>query len=464
MKRLGRFVAIAGRNGAGKSRLLNALERALADRSNALSQMSSHQNNIKVYNDALTVNPNSPDAGQWKRIIADSEMQIRRVTEVVACDPKLGRVQAIRFVPKQLGLEDPRVSPRGQVAAKSTNAKSPGLNGYNSHCLYYIQYVQERWWNATHQGYSGSEESKAEAVSSFDALQDVIIRLFGTELGRNIDGESMLFGKPIADAGLSDGQSVILQFAVALHAQNGSLENSVFLLDEPENHLHPSAVVDVVKAIYSATSFSQIWIATHSVPLLAYVASVDPMSLWYMSDGHVTHAGRHPATVLTSLLGDDDGISQLHAFTGLPAQLAAVNYAIESLFPPKVVIGGGVDPQVNQIHGILDSLLDDGPTKVIDIGAGKGRLLDGLTVAVAERGERLADRLDYYAYDAFPDDKAICESVISAHYGVGSNRYFSTPDELFSVKDERSFSLVVLCNVLHEIPPEEWKEFFRADL
>jgi energy-coupling factor transporter ATP-binding protein EcfA2 len=145
---------------------------------------------------------------------------------------------------------------------------------------------------------------------------------------------------------LSDGQKVILQLCVALHAQKSELENSIFLLDEPENHLHPSAAIDLLKMLYESTGNSQIWIATHSIPLLAYVASEEPMSLWYVDGGAVSSAGRHPEIVLESLLGNEDRLGQLNAFTSLPAQLAVVNYAMESLLPPTILGGGADDPQV----------------------------------------------------------------------------------------------------------------------
>ena len=138
-----------------------------------------------------------------------------------------------------------------------------------------------------------------------------------------------------------------------------------FMLDEPENHLHPAAAVELLRNLYNFTAHSQIWIATHSVPLLAFIASVEPMALWFVEDGVVKNAGRHPKNVLLTLLGSDEGIRILHSFTGLPAQLAALTFACESLTPPSVATADGGDPQVSEIHDVLRGLAPSRALRVL---------------------------------------------------------------------------------------------------
>jgi predicted ATPase len=53
-----------------------------------------------------------------------------------------------------------------------------------------------------------------------------------------------------------------------------------FILDELENHLHPSVTIELLERITAAAPQAQIWVATDSIPLLAYISSVDPMALW----------------------------------------------------------------------------------------------------------------------------------------------------------------------------------------
>ncbi|AMV48258.1 AAA family ATPase [Paraburkholderia caribensis] len=463
MSRLGQFVALAGKNGAGKSRILEALDFYIKTRTQGVGQqLVIRRETIAGYRQNIQNQPESEHVEGWKKVIADESLQIEltlnRVISAELGDP----FKAVRFVPKQLHLEDPRSVAIGQLAARSGYARQPGLNDYGNSCLFYIQHVQNRWWNANHQAYSGPTEDKLSAIEEYESLCEIVQRFLGVALDRDLDGVPTLYGHPIPEAGLSDGQKVILQLSVALHAQRADLDNTVFLLDEPENHLHPSAVIDLLKAFQDTTKSSQIWIATHSVPLLAFVASVDPMSLWYVEDGAVTHAGRKPELVLSSLLGDDERLAQLNAFTSLPAQLAAVNYANESLLPPKVLMSGEKDPQVTQIQRTISMLGGGKPLPVLDMGAGKGRLLDGMAEEVANKGIHVSDFVDYFAFDLFDDDRAVCERVIQTHFLEGGRRYFNSREAFFEHKEDNCISIVVMCNVLHEIPPQSWLELFSS--
>jgi energy-coupling factor transporter ATP-binding protein EcfA2 len=463
MNRLGRFVALAGKNGAGKSRILNKLEFYVSIRSGNLAAVPQRKQSIVNLELHIRNNPTHPDRATWERQIEAERHQIAIALERVIAAPDAPAFKATRFVPKQLILQDPRQHPNRELTSRYAQAKEPGVNGYENTCLFYIQQLQARWWNADHQRFSGSSEEKSAALSEYEKFQSVTFRLLGVSIDRNLDGEPTIFGKPISDAGLSDGQKVILQLCVALHAQRSGLGNTVFLLDEPENHLHPSAAIDLLKMLYEAAEVSQIWIATHSIPLLAYVASEDPMALWYVNDGTVTNAGRHPEIVLDSLLGSEDRIGQLNAFTGLPAQLAAFNYALESLLPPKVIAAGTNDPQVTQIQRVVNKLRSSIPLSVLDYGAGKGRLLQGLEAELMASGMTPVDFVDYFAYDEYRDEKDNCLRVIGENYPGESNRYFNTREEFFAHKEDGSISLTVLCNVLHEISPIKWLSIFSSD-
>lgn len=463
MTRLGRFVALAGRNGAGKSRILNKLEFFVGTRQNSLSELGSIQNEIRELEKAIGSYPSHEGIPNWKTRLSEQKRRLANATErITPLDASAG-LKAVPFVPKNLALQDPRQHAAKELLTRFKKAKSPGLIGAEGNCLFYVQQLQNRWWNASHQNYSGTSSERESAINAYASFQNITERLLGTKLGRNVDGEPIFFGKPVADAGLSDGQKVILQLCVALHAQHSELDNSVFLLDEPENHLHPSAAIELLTSLYQATAKSQIWIATHSIPLLAYVASVDPMSLWYVEDGAVSNAGRHPGKVLGSLLGNDERIGQLHAFTGLPAQLAAINYATDSLFPPSVVGGGENDPQVTQIQRILISKsAPESPISVLDFGAGKGRLLDGLAAAATSGGSILAARLSYFAYDPETRNRETCQQSIDTHFPETERRLFSSRDEFFGSKEDECIDVVVMCNVLHEISPREWLDLFSS--
>lgn len=459
MSRLGRFVALAGKNGAGKSRILKKLEFYVSARVNGRIQLPAWKESLANFSGALINQPSSPHRAEWERSVDSMPNQIVWATERIVAEEKT-EFKAIHFVPKQLDLQDPRQLASGQLLTRYTQAKSPGVNGYEQHCLFYVQQLQTRWWNASHQFFPGTADETTTAKNEYEEFQNLVQRMLGAKVERNLDGDPMLFGKPIPDAGLSDGQKVILQLCVALHAQQSQLDNTVFLLDEPENHLHPSAAIDLLKSLYETTSSSQIWVATHSIPLLAYIASIEPSSLWYVNEGSIRNAGRNPEIVLDSLLGDEERIGQLNSFTSLPAQLAAINYATESLSQPKVATGGENDPQISQIHQVISKLAEGRPLNILDFGAGKGRLLEGLVSVSAEAGKDISTVIDYYAFDSYPDDRDSCLHVIGTHFPDSCARHFTNREDLFSHKNDGSIDVVVMCNVLHEIAPKDWLDVF----
>jgi SAM-dependent methyltransferase len=69
---------------------------------------------------------------------------------------------------------------------------------------------------------------------------------------------------------------------------------------------------------------------------------------------------------------------------------------------------------------------------------------------------------DYIAFDVGEDDKAGCEKQIAAAYGNSENRWFNDLATLSARLDAGSFDAVVMCNVLHEVSPDEWTKTLPA--
>lgn len=462
MTRLGHFVALTGKNGAGKSRILNALESYVQQRNGVVGNMSNIERSIQELENAIKLHPpENPNQTSWKLGLEHSLSQKIIATSILF--PQINTpLGVLKFVPKKLELVDSRGHNKLilQNHFKSTREEL-GLANFETKCFSYIQQVQERWWNATHQLAANESSAKQEAEVEYERLQTLIQQFLKTKIARSIDGDATLFDKTLAEAGLSDGQKVLIQLAVALHAQNKNLDNTVFVMDEPENHLHPSALIEFLEAIREIAQNSQFWIATHSVPLLAYIAHQEPMSIWYVEDGEVKNAGSKPEKVLEGLLGGDEQIGYLKAFTSLPAQFAALTFASECLLPPKTVEYGKNDSQINQINGLLD-LNSGNPVSLLDYGSGKSRLLSGLAEILSEQEKHLPDYIHYFAFDKFESDKEHAVATIEKIYNDGTHRHFASSDEFFSHKDGSSIDVVVMCNVLHEIPPNEWLELFKT--
>ncbi|AYQ89324.1 AAA family ATPase [Burkholderia gladioli] len=463
MTRLGRMVAIAGQNGAGKSRLLRALEAVVSLRTaDNLKNPEGHRSQAEFWQAAITKDPYSENVGFWTQQRLKERLIYAACTELVGT-PEVEPFRAVRFVPKVLKLDDPRNEKHGEIVKRSQDATDVGHNTFHSTTLFYIQRLLNEYHDVTHPDFDGSSEERTRLQARHSSFQEIVVQMLGQPIRRQVStGYPLIFGMVLGDANLSDGQKVLLQLCVALHAQSQNLERTVLIFDEPENHLHPSAVVDVVKAIYNSTTSTQIWVATHSVPLLAYMSGVDSKCLWYMDKGAIAHAGKNPEIVLKSLLGGEDGIAELSAFASLPAELASVKFASESLLPPQVIGDGVGDPQVTQVQRQLQSLKSEQPLSILDFGAGRGRLLDGLAAMISEKNQSPEDILDYYAFDEYTDNHNQCINVIAGYFEE-KNRLFHKEDDFFAAKDKGCISVVVMTNVLHEIPPRMWAGLFRKD-
>jgi len=272
------------------------------------------------------------------------------------------------------------------------------------------------------------------------------------------DGNATLFGFRAGAALLSEGQKLLLQFCLALYAQESQLKDIIVWMDEPEKHLHPAALLQVINKLTSVLTNGQLWIATHNINLLSHVPTT---SIWYMEHGSISYSGNKPERVLRGLLGDDEAIAKLSNFMTLPEQMAGNQFAFECLFPPRTVETGSDDPQTNQIiSSIIDLKNDSELIKILDFGAGKGRLLSTINETEPSTDIKVCDWLDYVAYDLVNGDEASCCAHIETAYGDSDGRYFTDNQRLMESLPKNSTDIIVLCNVFHEINPKDWLQLF----
>jgi 2-polyprenyl-3-methyl-5-hydroxy-6-metoxy-1,4-benzoquinol methylase len=230
-------------------------------------------------------------------------------------------------------------------------------------------------------------------------------------------------------------------------------------LDEPENYFHPSALISILKKL-EKLNVGQMWIATHSIPLISYFN--EECTLHFVENGKIRFAGRAPENILEGLMGGVDQLDKLHHFLGLPALYANIQYAYECLCPPGVIGPDTTDPQTNQIRRVLSNINPDGMLKVLDFGAGKGRLLATLRDGFNITEKDVSNRYDYIAYDIDNGDMNSCIKEIETVYGSSKNRYFNDENKLLEFHRE-SIDIIVMCNVLHEIDPLEWSDLLNPE-
>ncbi|RKH26843.1 ATP-binding cassette domain-containing protein [Corallococcus sp. AB018] len=468
MNRLGSVVVLAGPNGGGKSRLLQSIFRAVVNQPTPM-QLSDLQDQVRGQRKQLEqlrsarmamsrednfvqIQHQIQGVEQWLQVYEDT----MALAGMIALKHSRDDRPVYYYVPRPVELVDPSTKIRRDALAAAEEVRNGvGFESLKDGCLAYIGNVQDRWFQATHPQVTIKESEKAKAVEDYQRLCDDIKNLLGAQLDRSLDGAPTLWGRAIPTAGLSEGQRLLLQLSVALHAQGMRLSEAVLLLDEPETHLHPAAVVDVLETLRKATPDGQLWIATHSLSILAW-APTD--SLWFVRGGHAKWVGREPELVLTGLLGDEQGRERLEAFLQLPAQLASNRFAADCLLPPTVVMTDGDDPQLQQIRNAIHAFRRPSqPLRLLDFGAGKGRLLAALREA-HDDGRPFTEVVDYRALDASVNDRDHCIALINATYGMGASavRHFRGDADLESQLDVESIDVAIMCNVLHEVPPSQW--------
>jgi predicted ATPase len=462
MNRLGDIVILAGKNGSGKTRLLKYISNFLKHSKIKNSEYNKIKEEI-IYNENQIKDGNKyTDLEKCKNEISRLNKQLKH-DSCIELDCCLDNYVVLEYVPNKLDLISPEKLTGEEKKLKSIFIEdiyndNKTLEHLNDYVLSYIYLVCENYYYyATHQDYENEPES-IEFRESFTRLNELVYSFLGTRITYK-NKRFKIFGLNLADADLSGGEIVLLQLCVLIHAHGVSLKNLILVLDEPENHLHPAMQIEFIKKVKEVLNNGQIWIATHSIHILSCLNTSD---IWYMHDNTISYAGKQPEIVLNGLLGNNEQVERLHEFLSLPSIYAITQFAYECLFDPKAIITGPEDKQTKQITEIISNLRNNNSIKILDYGAGKGRLISSIMANYIEEAN-LQDWLNYIAFDESDKDKQICEDAIARVYGNSNNRYYNEKNKMVGTKNPKSIDIVVMCNVLHEISPKKWESTFGKD-
>lgn len=229
----------------------------------------------------------------------------------------------------------------------------------------------------------------------------------------------------------SPGERLLLYIAIFFALKRDSSQKRIIILDEPETHLHPQALLVFMRTLKEQFPHTTFWIGTHSLFLLP---EFQFENIVYMEGGEVIPRGsKLYETVLTALLGKNNE-ETCQFFSSLPHWQYS-EFITECFADPEVV--DTVNPKDEQVQLFIKALQDQRIRRVLDCGGGSGRL--GLSLEAANvflEAYEIYDKEPSYSGDKFPVYTRLED--ITAPYDC-----------------------IVMMNFLHEVKPNEWPELLR---
>lgn len=407
---LGAVVVLAGSNGSGKTRLLKLLEKHVAGLRSGTGILGLE---IKI----------SQGEDEW-----------------VLSPENVSEIELVNYSHYDAHLQLPEQFPICVICQAKELLQA---HNYEETALNALLLLEDMA-----QGYSQQFQDGTE----FQRFIEEYATPFHIQVSKDEDGHLRLFGQLLKDAALSPGQLYLVRVAVACYCNNNN-PNLVFLLDEPELHLHPQAQIELVKTLRDKFQNAQFWISTHSMTLISYLSIVEKhTTTLYMSDGLVRVLRSDSSALLNGLIGSEENRFAIQQLLATPDEYACNKFAAQCTDLPETLPAIGSDSQVELFRSAFREA-----DCVVDFGAGKGRFLEELFWAA---GEETVSGLRYFAYDVDSKDAAECKAVMS-RCGVPPENYFNHHVSLLETVGGQA-DYVLLVNVLHEIDPRHWIKIFST--
>lgn len=409
---LGPVVVLTGRNGSGKTRLLKLIEKTVCD-----LQAGSLSSPLRL------------------KIIENGE-------EVFLTPNNADRINVVNYSHFDAQLQ----SPKGFTPYVIHRAKDIlSVCDYGETALNSLLLLED-----LANGYSEEFRDGRE----FEYFSKHFAQELGLQIEKDPDtGALRLFGQEIETAGLSPGQQYLLRIAIACY-QNQDNEKLIFLMDEPELHLHPKALIEFMNQMRKKFSAAQFIISTHSLELISYysVTERNTATILHLNCGKVGILRSNSEALVQGLIGSEENLFAIQQLLTMPDEYACNKFAAETYDKPLTLSATGKDPQVETIVPLLHK-----GDIVIDYGAGKGRFFEEL--ALNDQINHIARQIQYYAFDPESKDSAQCKQVME-RYGSTEKNYSNDIAE-FMQKLTGKADYVLLVNVLHEIETKYWCTVFR---
>lgn len=289
--------------------------------------------------------------------------------------------------------------------------------------------------------------SKTESFKLITIFKKYIHQFLGKEFlyesngGANLGSVLLFDGINFDFNNLSPGQRTLFAYAILFFYMelNGksNISECIVIIDEPELHLHPQAQVELLDALRKLITKGQVFIATHSMHILSHLNYDE---IYMVRDGEIKTPSRMtPGDSMIELMGIEGHINQLEQFITSTSSWAFANFMAQCFKNPDVIFSQNLnDPQYKLFKKYIQSL---GNIQLLDFGAGKGRV--GYTI---DDDMQLCGKI---TYNALEPNEAYHDVI--RRIGCLESLY----SDMSNIKNKQ-FDIVLLCNVLHEIHPKYW--------
>lgn len=487
LRGLERVVLLAGPNGAGKSRYLRLI-------SQLAKKIGNFQDDIKTANKfCLKIQWPPADSSEegiqklisqlgsaYSRIgtniheVKQKQRDVQIIFELISGSKTSGPCQPVLIDYNSLWTTE--ILDRDQLSLNQLNKIAIELDQGALKSAYrsihvYLGCIAQSLYGAEHpRTKSHIQLSNIESAKQFNKI---ITALLNTEITFSVNNFSLavphLFDRPFSVNELSEGQLILLGWAIAINQQSDQLSDSILLIDEPETHLHADMCIETLERLQTQLlgEHGQMWVATHCPAIIAHYGV---QRLYYVKDGTIEHAGAgRIEQVMDSILGGKDGREKLATALLDAEHVAFSTFAAQCVLPPMVAEHRDGDPQEQQFTSALSNFFTESEKlrRVLDFAAGKGRFAAALADLQNRNEGASCARIEYHIYNnpkfTQPAEREQCKNLLARLGNSTSSTqcYWESLAEL-KAAHESGFDLIVLSNVLHEIEIENWKHLFHC--
>lgn len=218
----------------------------------------------------------------------------------------------------------------------------------------------------------------------------------------------------------------------------------ILIIDEPELHLHPRALVKMIQRLRKSKSVSELWIASHSlflVPLFEFEEIV------FLKQDTVHCRNSH---LYNELYDSLVGLENINLFEFLKSidNWQYYQFIAECFCLPEAVDKVSVhDEQFQKLAESIKHNMQGEAIQMLDYGAGKCRIWE--CMQLLPDNDMVKDSVEYTAYEPYPEINM-------------KKMDFRAYEKFEDIRTEkRKFQVIVLMNVLHEIQIDQWYETFE---